>query len=298
MPSLIDRTLLVIAGFTGFILVYLALLLYEDEEGFVQNKLENLWVFLDSSRIGYLSRHARFATRVARLVTLSLDRIFGERVFSLRAIWTSAFLAYASTLISGALIFLFEPDADAVILDRVLAAFMLFVGSGIAAIGVLPMIAGNQSWLKWGCFVPVALWIAVGVNLIFVGSTLWDEPRGNVFVFWAGLSIELALSTVSCILLFGCLRWGIKKCATFQSVPRIVLSFVVMVLVGLALTLGPVRVSDTIDSFGYHKRVLNLEDFDAFDAAQIALMGMSIGNGLATLPLLVFAFSCAFSAHT
>jgi hypothetical protein len=63
--------------------------LYEDEQGRIQNKLEEWWVKLRDQEDSAISRHAAFMRAVARLATHGFDRVFGERIFSFRALWVS-----------------------------------------------------------------------------------------------------------------------------------------------------------------------------------------------------------------
>jgi hypothetical protein len=63
-----------------------ALLLYPDEEGTIQSKLEDFWIrFHDYQRLA-LSRAAAFMQQVAQFESHFLDRIFGERWVSFRLV--------------------------------------------------------------------------------------------------------------------------------------------------------------------------------------------------------------------
>ena len=62
-----------------------AFLLYPDREGKIQSKFEDFWVRADDYKKLALSRHAAFMTGVAKLETRFLDRVFGDKLFSIRA---------------------------------------------------------------------------------------------------------------------------------------------------------------------------------------------------------------------
>ncbi len=90
----------ILCGVAGATLEYIAWLLYEDEQGRIQNKLERWWVRLSDQQSIALSLHAAFLRQIARLCTGALDRLFGNRLFSARAfsVTTCYSLAGASSI--------------------------------------------------------------------------------------------------------------------------------------------------------------------------------------------------------
>jgi len=99
MPQLLHTSLRIVAGLAGGLSLYAALFLYEDEQGRIQNKLEEWWVKLRDQEDSAISRHAAFMRAVARLATHGFDRVFGERVFSFRALWVSGWYSLASYIL-------------------------------------------------------------------------------------------------------------------------------------------------------------------------------------------------------
>ncbi|HUA91552.1 MAG TPA: hypothetical protein VL991_03240 [Terracidiphilus sp.] len=75
-----------------------AILLYPNEEGKMQSKLEDVWVRMDDYQRLALSRHAAFMTGVAKLETRILDNIFGKKLISAQALGMSFCCSF--TLIS------------------------------------------------------------------------------------------------------------------------------------------------------------------------------------------------------
>lgn len=73
-----------------------AVFLYEDEQGKIQNKLEEWWVSLEGHRSFLLSRHVLLMNRLAEVATHGLDRVFGGRLISWQALNCSAFYSLAS----------------------------------------------------------------------------------------------------------------------------------------------------------------------------------------------------------
>ncbi len=84
----------------GFLFVYLAAFVREDEEGTIQNRLEELWVRLMYTRERALSKAARFMSVFVRFVGNALDALYGDRLWSWRSIRTSLRLAFASSIIA------------------------------------------------------------------------------------------------------------------------------------------------------------------------------------------------------
>src|SRR5437879_6014623 len=84
----------------GLLALYVAAFLYEDEEGRLQNrlqdKLEKLWITIDDLTGTALARHTVFMRSVAVLITYAFDRLFGRRLLSMRAVGTSVCLTFAS----------------------------------------------------------------------------------------------------------------------------------------------------------------------------------------------------------
>src|SRR5258707_1142858 len=91
-PSLINRLFLVLHVF-GVVLICAGLFLYEDEEGRFQNKVEEWWIALSDKQKASRSRIAAFMQEVARLTGSGFDRLFGQRLFSLRVVPVSIYLS-------------------------------------------------------------------------------------------------------------------------------------------------------------------------------------------------------------
>ena len=81
----------------GTALICVGLFLSEDEEGRVQNQLENLWIKVDDrSKVGATQQ---FIRGCAQLYARALDRLFGRRLLSIQACGISLCLAEMSLLI-------------------------------------------------------------------------------------------------------------------------------------------------------------------------------------------------------
>jgi len=85
----------VLAGIAGAVALYAALFLYEDQQGKIENRLEEWWVKLEDQRNLAVSRNTAFMREVARLAGQGFDRLFGQKLFSLQAFGVSTSLTVA-----------------------------------------------------------------------------------------------------------------------------------------------------------------------------------------------------------
>jgi hypothetical protein len=85
----------------GLLLLYIAFLLYEDEQGKLQDRLENIWVFIESRREEQTSAFANFFSGVAVTINNILDKLFGKKLFSISALYISVLLGLSSISMFG-----------------------------------------------------------------------------------------------------------------------------------------------------------------------------------------------------
>src|SRR5689334_4085828 len=90
------HVLRVISVLAGALMVYGSLFLYERDERKIQNILETWWVRIDDARLEATGRHTAVTRAAANLAQSGLDRLFGRRLLSLRAISVSGLLSLAS----------------------------------------------------------------------------------------------------------------------------------------------------------------------------------------------------------
>ena len=63
----------ILAVCSGLFCLYLAIFLYETEQGTIQNRLEGLWVRIDDLKLAALSRQAAFVRVVADATAVGLS---------------------------------------------------------------------------------------------------------------------------------------------------------------------------------------------------------------------------------
>src|SRR6266487_5248018 len=86
MAVLIGR---IVAGCLGAILIYSALFLYKEEEGGLENRIEQWWQRIRDLHAHAISLETAFLKVVADVTSKGFDKLFGERLFGLKAVTTS-----------------------------------------------------------------------------------------------------------------------------------------------------------------------------------------------------------------
>jgi hypothetical protein len=142
----------------GLLLILLSAVLYETEEGTIQNKLEEWWVVLCDTESRAVKKHAAFVAGVAALADRLFDRLFGQNLFSLRSLGVSGCFSLASLgLVCARGLYGFLGDLPVSIYVCVVI-LLLVMGLAPAALGA--------RWFELRLF--RALWLVGVVILIFV----------------------------------------------------------------------------------------------------------------------------------
>jgi len=81
---------------SGLVFIYIAIFLYEDEEGKIQNVLENMWLKIEERRTAAISRHTGFIRIASGLIENVFDRVLGRTPVSSQSVGVSACLSIAS----------------------------------------------------------------------------------------------------------------------------------------------------------------------------------------------------------
>jgi hypothetical protein len=211
-----------------------AIVLYPNEEGRMQSKFEDFWVRVDDYQKLVLSRHTVFMAQVANLEAAFLDRVFGDKLVSIRSIAVSCCCSVASFAL--AILLLEAADASNRQLSiswlvgtlTVVALFILYVllpyQCGIRdaiLFSSLPIILGwivlsNPVWLFEENVVTFLTFVVAGFccDVIFIAATrrllrlAGEMTRSIRIVGLLILNLALAVALVFPILLPFVLRSG------------------------------------------------------------------------------------------
>ncbi len=244
--ELISQAVPGLALAAGLLLLYLALFLYEDEQGKIQNVLENWWVRLSDHQSSALSRQAAFLRGLSELLSSGLDRLLGDRLLSLRAFGVSWCYSMASFSLFLALMLDISLTAE-------LAGWQtswICAGSVAAWIllGTLPALIQRRLYLIiWcGLLIPVALflWFLFNSELMLIAYFERNRVPYLLALFQPELMLPaLAISFVCHAGFLLLLRWLLRRCAEmgrFSSIVAIILSSsaVAFLLVGAPARYG------------------------------------------------------------
>src|SRR6185437_8386419 len=93
----------ILSGCVGVLAEYVAFFMYEDEEGSVQNRLEEVWVGIHERARKVGSRNAALMNSASSMFQNLANRLFGEELTSDRAIQTSGCLTLAGIALVASL---------------------------------------------------------------------------------------------------------------------------------------------------------------------------------------------------
>jgi hypothetical protein len=212
----------IVAFAAGSAALYAGILLYPDEQGRAQNKLEEWWVIFDDQQKVALSKAALFMRATASLTGRLLAGIFGEKLISFQAITVSVCFSMASF----ALVFRVlgsDPAWLVVVLTFMSlgALSVLFAWSRILAVGFLVIwffFPGYLAALGFGMVILVlnsfllAIILAGGLlsDILFVTLTRlvlrWTEhlalPMACFIVFFGDAAVGVLLYITPVIAFF------------------------------------------------------------------------------------------------
>src|SRR5438270_11201722 len=101
--GIISHTVALLRWLLGLLAFYAALFVREDEDGTIQNRLENWWLRLMYARDSALSKATRFMQGIAYLSDRTFDTIMGKRLLSFQAVGTSLWFSLASFWLAGSI---------------------------------------------------------------------------------------------------------------------------------------------------------------------------------------------------
>jgi hypothetical protein len=249
--------------------IFAALFFYEDEERRIQNKVEEWWIKLSDMQRASRSRAVAFMQEVARLTGHGFDSLMGERVLSLRFIFTSICFSIASIFLFGFLVLPFVPKAPAgTTTESAFLWFLFFV-----ALPLVPAHTKSKGLLGlWLLLILVTFLPIVGIILrVSMTRGVGPAARGLGYLMLAlGFSLFCDLSYIVIT------RWMLRRVSKIDRLHEIVLEMLLNLLVmGLAL-LAPIflglnvfKYSPTAGAVMFSSFLLNSIDFIAGFAALI-----------------------------
>jgi hypothetical protein len=222
----------------GVLFVCAALFLYENEEGRIQNKLEEWWIRLSDRGKEPRSWAAAFMQDVADSTGRGFDRLLGKRLLSLRFIFVSISFSIASAFL---FVFLVWPvvhnPPPTVSREEVLLFVVFFAGFGsVPAFTNSKTILGKTSLGLWWAAIVLAL-LKIADFMLFVSSTRGAGPAAG----GVGYIILLLAPSLFCDLSYIVLtRWILRRISKIDRVREIVLEVLVSLLILATLLCAPI----------------------------------------------------------
>ena len=265
---------------SALLLVYIALFMYEDATGNLQNRLEELWIRVDDKQRAALAKHTTFLKAALSLFKGGLDTLFGGKIFTARAIAVTFCYSQAS------MIFLFIYSVTRFV-DAAYRKPMILRALGtstfLAILGTSSiLIKTRRATIAWASTVIVTgvlvFLISLPLALSFASSLgevlqYWRRADWTAFLNFPGIFI----AGIACDILFVALnRWIIKLSIPLKSSFQILLMVTANCVIAIAYTapawLWPPSFADTTTIYDYANIIADTNLITAFLACSIVLI--------------------------
>jgi hypothetical protein len=252
----------IVVGAIGVLAIYVGCFLYEDEEGKLQNRVEELSQSLKARRDA--GESLPLVSTVAGFINHILDRILGKRLFSLRMAGISTCFSLSTLFGFMALLFHlfdeFAPEGAGVVAE--VSALVCLVAAMLGS-------KYPSRWTTALCLLPPII-------------TLIHTPDTNLLFTQPFLSIILLLvSLLSDIFLVLAIRVTLRTLLRRPTLKLFVTALIGQLAIILLLLLVPLIAANTLQDNGWITSSGGLLGYGA------AIFGMNISSGIVSL-----AFIC------
>jgi hypothetical protein len=249
----------------GLLLILVSAILYETEEGKIQNKLEEWWVVLCDAESRAVKKHAAFVAEVVALARHVFDTLFGQKLFSIRALGVSACFSLSSLGIVCA-------RGLSGLLNELPISLYACVVILLLVMGVAPASLGRR-WVELRAY--RALWLA-GVGFLVVASFL-----GMDYVNWFNVPIQFQVTDTG---------FAIRRGDSIEAVYYLI--FIVFTIASdslfIAATRWLLRISSKLSS---RMKILGLMAGNVSLACLLVLVPVSLGWGAGAVPKIIWSES-------
>jgi hypothetical protein len=233
----------------GLLLIYVAVFLYENEQGRIQNALEDIWLKIADLQESTVSQHVAFMRIVARVTNSGLDTLLGRKLFSLRSIGVAVCYSLASVLLVDLGFSIMEhwPTGSKLILF-VLILFLL-------AYSTLPRYINRPLILRvWFSFIIISYMLINIVGILYFTGGRFSSEMGSYFLmfapnFYIGLAMGVACDIFFIALLRKLLRWMSEQ-ISFSELAAVALISCLIAFVFFIGPMSPTVVKTTLEYRG------------------------------------------------
>jgi hypothetical protein len=168
----------ILSGILGFLLLYVAVFYYEDEDGKLQSGLETLWLRMSDLQESMLGRHVIFLNVIAQSMTSVFDLLFGEKLWSIRSIGVSICYALGCLRFAMAVVaFRHGTEGGASVGEDLFASLFWF------AYGTITVLIRQKIWHQTWAGVLVVFLIAWTVlPWLYMAMYLQNQPARVVLL--------------------------------------------------------------------------------------------------------------------
>lgn len=226
----------------GFLALYAALFMYQDETGKWQSQIETLWVAIDDRRNLTGSKTSALFNKVGAVVTRGFNAVFGRKLLSFQSVGVSSSYSFAGMFLLTffLLVIALQPGILTPPLSEDLSKTFAFLEHACLILGLiffllaaLPSLSPSR-WFVGLSLLP-CLFLAAG--LIYMLRTHRVSQRHVAFF------AALVLSLISDILLVALVRFTVRWLSTNTSASRIALAVSMQVGLIVLLVVAPFEIA-------------------------------------------------------
>jgi len=229
----------------GSVLVYTVVAMFPDEEGRLQNRVENLWIAIDDKQRSAAGKAIALLNRVASIVTRIYNRILGPKLVSIQMIGVSS-----SSSISGFFIFAALGSWTLLYLSlstrapvttqfniSLLAVGVVCCVFGIAALPFAFLPSVFRNWLGRTISLVPLLLLTRGLVLVL------KRQRGALASNELSVLVALTVGVLTDILVLAAVRLSVRLIVDTDKIMKIVWAVFMQVGLLILIFLGPYEVS-------------------------------------------------------
>jgi hypothetical protein len=271
MIHLVDVVVRVLAGIAGVLFVYAAVFLYEDEQGKLQNRLEQWWIEISDREKTATSRYAVFMQEVARVAAGLFDRLLGAKLFSWRALKVSVVFSMGSYLLfmtfdtirdEG----LTKGDLKSLLVQPLFAAALFWYGSHRLTI--------RQPFRFLTHFFAVSILVAM-----FSGFVI-NYGNAGLLAIGSSLLCDIAFIAIT--------RQTLRWCSQMERLVPVVLVILINCLIAVVFLIGPAALSYAHSQMLINPRPEELQRADWITAGAV-FAGLNTVDALAASVFVILA---------
>jgi hypothetical protein len=241
MLAVLQVAFRIVMLFGGGLLIYTVVTMFPNEEGQLQNRIENLWVAIDDMQQSAVGRATALFNRIASYVTRVYNRILGVRLISVQMVGVSSASSLAgfflgTVFVSLALLNILlsnhitvNPRFNSGLL--LISLLSLALGCFALVFAVLPSLIRN--WFGRALSLLPLLLFMCGMSMPIIRAHVGLNPTQLIVL--AGLVIGIA----SDILVLAAVRYFVRLISTSLRLKEIIIAVLVQVGALLLLSVVP-----------------------------------------------------------